>query len=95
MSSAPNTFTVEAWIRTNTTEGERSLPSAIPEWHQRHVRPGVYMDNSGRIWFGVKSGATGPRRKSRLPRPHRRGGDLRTALSATRIKAHFAAGIST
>jgi PKD repeat protein len=56
--SAPNTFTVETWVRTNTTRGGSIIAFGNPlnGASGRYDRV-VYMDNSGRIWFGVNNGA--------------------------------------
>lgn len=56
---APTTdFTLEAWIRTTTNRGGKILgyasqPTEASVEFDRHL----YMDNSGRIWFGVYPGA--------------------------------------
>jgi PKD repeat protein len=52
-----NTFTLEAWIKTTTTSGGKivgfgnsaTIPSNVTDRH-------LYMDNSGKIWFGVYPG---------------------------------------
>lgn len=56
--SAPNTFTVETWVKTNTTSGGSIIAFGNPlnGASGRYDRV-VYMDNSGRIWFGVNNGA--------------------------------------
>ena len=51
--TAPNTYTVEAWIKTTTTSGGKIMgfgnsATGNSGSYDRHV----YMDNSGRIWFG-------------------------------------------
>ncbi len=50
-------FTVEAWIKTTTTRGGKiiGLGSALSGASAAYDRQ-VYMDNAGRIWFGVKPG---------------------------------------
>ncbi|TFD56802.1 PKD domain-containing protein [Cryobacterium suzukii] len=50
-------FTVEAWVKTTTTRGGKiiglgSAASGASTAYDRHV----YMDNAGRLWFGVKPG---------------------------------------
>ncbi len=56
--TAPNTFTVETWVKTNTTKGGSIISFANPlnGSSGRYDRV-VYMDNSGRIWFGVNNGS--------------------------------------
>jgi PKD repeat protein len=56
--AGPNTFTAEAWIRTNTTRGGKIIgfgnaATGTSGSYDRHI----YMDNSGRIYFGVYPGA--------------------------------------
>ncbi len=56
---APNTFTAEAWVKTTTTAGGKiigygSAKTGSSGSYDRHV----YMDNSGKINFGVYSGST-------------------------------------
>lgn len=50
-------FTVEAWVKTTTTRGGKiiGLGSAQTGASSAYDRQ-VYMDNAGRIWFGVKPG---------------------------------------
>ncbi|WP_298459553.1 PKD domain-containing protein [uncultured Cellulomonas sp.] len=55
---APDTFTVEAWVRTTSTSGGKiigygSAKTGTSSSYDRHV----YMDNSGRIFFGVYPGS--------------------------------------
>lgn len=55
----PNTFSTEAWIRTNTTAGGKIIgygntQTASSADYDRHV----YMDNLGRIFFGVRPGGS-------------------------------------
>jgi PKD repeat protein len=55
--TGPNTFTVESWIRTTTNRGGKIIGFGASNTgnsssYDRHV----YMDNSGRIWFGVYPG---------------------------------------
>jgi large repetitive protein len=62
----PNTFTVSAWFRTTSTSGGKILGfgnsnTGTSSSYDRHI----YMDNSGRIYFGVYPGGvatlnTGP-----------------------------------
>jgi hypothetical protein len=57
--SGPNTFTAEAWIKTSTTSGGKIIGFGNSRTgdsgsYDRHV----YMDNSGRINFGVYTGNT-------------------------------------
>ncbi|WP_431278361.1 LamG-like jellyroll fold domain-containing protein [Leifsonia poae] len=54
----PNTFTTEAWFRTTTTSGGKIIGfgnsnTGTSSGYDRHV----YMDNSGKIWFGVYPGS--------------------------------------
>ncbi|MDR6971731.1 PKD domain-containing protein [Leifsonia shinshuensis] len=53
----PNTFTVSAWFNTTSTSGGKIIGFGnanvgTSSGYDRHV----YMDNSGRIWFGVYPG---------------------------------------
>ncbi|HEX8510950.1 MAG TPA: PKD domain-containing protein [Propionibacteriaceae bacterium] len=53
----PNTFTSEAWFKTTTTSGGKILglgnaPTGMSGGYDRHV----YMDNAGRLNFGVYNG---------------------------------------
>ncbi|SEI02395.1 MULTISPECIES: PKD domain-containing protein [unclassified Leifsonia] len=56
--TGPNTFTVSAWFNTTSTSGGKiigfgnSNTSTTSSSYDRHV----YMDNNGRIWFGVYPG---------------------------------------
>ena len=57
-TAASNTFTVEAWFRTSSTRGGKiigfgSNVSGSSGNYDRHV----YLDNSGRVHFGVYPGA--------------------------------------
>ena len=52
--AGPNTFTSQVWIKTSTTSGGKILgfggsKTGNSGSYDRHV----YMDNAGRIWFGV------------------------------------------
>ncbi|MDQ1608973.1 MAG: hypothetical protein QOE16_1705, partial [Microbacteriaceae bacterium] len=56
--SPPDTFTTETWIRTTTTTGGKiigfgSSNTGTSNSYDRHV----YMDNAGKIWFGVYPGS--------------------------------------
>ncbi|MFD5277259.1 PKD domain-containing protein [Pseudarthrobacter sp. NPDC058362] len=61
--SRPGSFTTEAWIRTNSISGGRIIGygntvTGVSADYDRHV----YMDNLGRIFFGVRpAGSTGTR----------------------------------
>ena len=53
----PDTFTVETWVRTTTNQGGKLIgfgnnATGNSSNYDRHV----YMDNAGRIWFGVHPG---------------------------------------
>ncbi|WP_194762622.1 PKD domain-containing protein [Microbacterium sp. UFMG61] len=55
----PKTFTVEAWFKTNSTRGGKivgfgSSATGNSSSYDRHV----YLDNSGRVTFGVYTGST-------------------------------------
>jgi PKD repeat protein len=57
--AGPQTFSVEAWFRTTTTRGGKIIgfgdePVGASRNYDRHV----YMDNTGRIWFGVRQGTS-------------------------------------
>ncbi|MBE7163427.1 MAG: PKD domain-containing protein, partial [Williamsia herbipolensis] len=59
LRSGPQTFTVSAWFRTTTTNGGKIIgfgnqPSGASGSYDRHV----YLDESGRVWFGVYPGFT-------------------------------------
>ncbi len=54
---APDSFTVEAWFKTGTNFGGRIIGygnsrTGSSSSYDRHV----WMDNSGRVWFGVWTG---------------------------------------
>ena len=56
---APDVFSVEAWFRTTSTAGGKIVgygnePAGNSSNYDRHV----YMDESGRLFFGVWTGAT-------------------------------------
>ncbi|MCL3861290.1 PKD domain-containing protein [Actinotalea sp. K2] len=53
----PNTFSIETWVRTTTNRGGKLVgfgnsATGNSSGYDRHV----YMDNAGRIWFGVHPG---------------------------------------
>ncbi|MDJ0337979.1 PKD domain-containing protein [Cryobacterium sp. PH31-O1] len=50
-------FTMEAWVKTTTTRGGKiiGLGNALSGASTAYDRQ-VYMDNAGRLWFGVKPG---------------------------------------
>jgi PKD repeat protein len=57
--SPPNNFTLEGWFKTNTNTGGKLFgfgdkQSSNSSSYDRHV----YMDNAGRIVFGVNQGST-------------------------------------
>ncbi|MDJ0348800.1 LamG-like jellyroll fold domain-containing protein [Cryobacterium sp. PH29-G1] len=57
--SSSNSFSVEAWVKTDTTRGGKIIgfgdsATGQSNSYDRHV----YMDNNGRIWFGVYPGGT-------------------------------------
>ena len=54
--TAPDTFTIQAWVRTTTGQGGRifgfsDLQNGVSAHRDRHL----YMDNAGRIVFGVRA----------------------------------------
>lgn len=54
-----NSFSVETWVKTDTTRGGKIIgfgnsATGQSTGYDRHV----YMDNDGRIWFGVYPGAS-------------------------------------
>jgi PKD repeat protein len=56
--AAPKTFSVEAWVRTTSTKGGKIVGfgnsrTALSTKYDRHI----YMDNQGRITFGVHNGS--------------------------------------
>ena len=54
--AAPNEFTIQAWIKTSTTRGGRILGfSDLRQGNSGHRGRHLYMDNSGRINFGVRN----------------------------------------
>ena len=55
--TAPDTFTLETWVKTTSTSGGKIIgfgnaATGNSSNYDRHV----YMDNAGRIWFGVHPG---------------------------------------
>ena len=58
--TAPNTFTIESWIKTSTTKGGKIVgygdgeAGTLSSSYDRQV----YMDNAGHLIFGVYTGAT-------------------------------------
>lgn len=57
--AGPNTFSVETWFNTTTTRGGKLIgfgnaPSGTSSSYDRHI----YMQNDGRLVFGVYSGGT-------------------------------------
>ncbi|MCB0911275.1 MAG: PKD domain-containing protein, partial [Propionibacteriaceae bacterium] len=53
---APDTFSIQAWIQTTTTNGGRILGfSDIQTGNSGHRDRHLYMDNAGRINFGVRA----------------------------------------
>ncbi|WP_449407513.1 PKD domain-containing protein [Microbacterium maritypicum] len=58
-TAGPQTFTVEAWFKTNSTRGGKivgfgNAATGNSGSYDRHV----YLDNSGRVTFGVYPGST-------------------------------------
>ena len=56
--TAPNTFTIQVWIRTSTTSGGRILgfdDLQTGNTNSSHRDRFIWMDNSGRINFGVRA----------------------------------------
>ena len=54
----PDTYSTEAWIKTTTPTGGRILGfSNLPAGNSSFTDRVGYMDNAGRIWFGVYNGA--------------------------------------
>jgi PKD repeat protein len=56
---APSTFSVEAWVNTTSTDGGKligfgSSATGVSSTYDRHL----YMDNDGRLRFGVFAGGT-------------------------------------
>ncbi|QEE62511.1 PKD domain-containing protein [Salinibacterium sp. dk2585] len=54
---APSTFTLEAWVKTTSNSGGKIIgfgdrATGNSGSYDRHI----YMDNSGRVWFGVHPG---------------------------------------
>ncbi|WP_354178700.1 PKD domain-containing protein [Arthrobacter sp. UYP6] len=59
LTPATDTFTTEAWFQTTSTSGGKILSFGNQRTgnSSNHDRS-IYMDNSGRIWFGVYPGRT-------------------------------------
>jgi PKD repeat protein len=54
----PDTFTAEAWVRTGTTSGGKIIGFGnVASGTSRVTDRNVYMDDAGRIYFGVWNGA--------------------------------------
>lgn len=56
-ATAPDTFTASAWFKTGTTAGGKivgygNIQAGTSSGYDRHI----YMDATGRIWFGVYPG---------------------------------------
>ncbi len=57
--AGPNSFTVEAWIKTGTTSGGKIVGFGDQQTgSSNHYDRHVYMDNDGHLLFGVYSGGT-------------------------------------
>ncbi|MGK9146001.1 PKD domain-containing protein [Plantibacter flavus] len=56
-SLGPDTFTVESWVKTTTTNGGKIIGFGnTATGNSSNYDRQVYMDNAGRIWFGVHPG---------------------------------------
>jgi hypothetical protein len=56
---APDVFTAQAWIKTSTTSGGHILGFGdLQQGNSGHRDRQIWMDNSGKIWFGVRNSAT-------------------------------------
>ncbi len=57
--SGPNTLTVEAWFKTTSTQRrqDRRLRQQVDAAARRSYDRAIYLDNSGRVTFGVYPGA--------------------------------------
>lgn len=56
---APDVFTLSAWVKTTTTTGGKivgfgNAQTGTSTSYDRHL----YLDNTGRVWFGVYNGTT-------------------------------------
>ena len=56
---APDVFTLSAWVKTTTTAGGKIVgfgdaQTGTSSNYDRHL----YLDNTGRVWFGVYNGTT-------------------------------------
>ncbi|WP_307377114.1 PKD domain-containing protein [Microbacterium sp. W4I20] len=57
--TGPQTFTVEAWFKTSSTRGGKIVGfGSSPTGNSSSYDRQVYLDNSGRVTFGVYSGDT-------------------------------------
>ncbi|MBA2386889.1 MAG: PKD domain-containing protein, partial [Acidimicrobiia bacterium] len=55
----PDVFTAQAWIKTSTTTGGYILGFGdLQQGNSGHRDRQIWMDNSGKIWFGVRNSAT-------------------------------------
>ncbi len=56
--AAPSSFSVEAWVKTSSLAGGKIIGFGnAATGNSSTVDRHVYMDNLGRIWFGVRSGS--------------------------------------
>ncbi|MBA3801671.1 MAG: PKD domain-containing protein [Acidimicrobiia bacterium] len=56
IETAPDMFTAQVWIRTTTTRGGRILGFGdLQKGNSGHRDRHIYMDNSGRLLFGVRA----------------------------------------
>ncbi len=53
----PNTFTIEIWFKTTTTRGGRIFGLSRSLTGVSYVDRHIYMDNQGRVYFGVYPGS--------------------------------------
>ncbi|WP_256794747.1 LamG-like jellyroll fold domain-containing protein [Terrabacter sp. Ter38] len=54
--TAPDTFSIQTWVRSNTTRGGRLLGFGdLQNGDSAHRDRHLYMDNAGRIVFGVRA----------------------------------------
>ncbi|MGN6426983.1 MAG: LamG-like jellyroll fold domain-containing protein [Leifsonia sp.] len=59
-AAGPQTFTIEAWFRTTTGSGGKIIGfgnSISNGWNSSSYDRHIYMDNSGRLFFGVYPGS--------------------------------------
>jgi PKD repeat protein len=52
--SGPNTFTLQAWFKTTTVLGGKIVGFGNSTLNSSSYDRHIYMDNLGRIWFGVR-----------------------------------------